>query len=408
MDHPEERIEKADAPPASTVAPAPVAAPAPAPLANDPDDPTHVLLRMPLNIRSMTLTLLAVLLGIATLRWASAFFIPVMIGFLLSYALSPIVDYLQRLRIPRAISAAVLILGLLFSAGAGVWSFSDDANALLDSMPAATAKLRDAVRARMSSGSGTTLNTVQKAAAQLEQAAAEAGPVTPAQRGVQRVIIEKPRFDIRDHLWSGTLGLVSLIGQVIVVTFLTYFLLMSGDTFRRKLVKITGPELSSKKVTVQALDEITGQIQRYLLVQLLASIIVGVATALAFWAMGLKHAAVWGFFSGLMNLIPYIGAAVITGGAAVVGFMQFGELDHALYIVGASLAIHMVVGNLLVPWWTSRASRMNPVAVFIGVLAWGWLWGVWGLLLGIPILMVVKSVCDRVDHLKPVGELLGQ
>ena len=365
-----------------------------------------MLLHMPMHVRSMTLMLLAVLLGLATLRWASAFFIPLMLGLMFSYALSPIVDALQRVRVPRAVSAAVLILGILGATAGSIYSFSDDANQLIDSLPAAATKLRDAMRSR--SGRGMPLDTVQKAAAQLEQAAAEAGPTTPAAtRGVQRVVIEKPRFDIRDHLWSGTMGLVSLGGQVIVVTFLTYFLLLSGDTFRRKLVKITGPTLSNKKITVQALDEITAQIQRFLLVQLGTSVIVGVATGLSFWALGLKHAAVWGFAGGLLNLIPYLGSAVVTGAAALVAFMQFGEIDKALAVAGASLLIHMIVGNLMVPWLTSRTSRMNPVAVFIGVLAWGWLWGVWGLLLGIPILMVVKAICDRVEDLKPIGELLG-
>jgi predicted PurR-regulated permease PerM len=378
----------------------------PAPLPADPDDPSHVLLHMPVNVRSASLMLLAALLVVATLKWAAPFFIPVMVGFLLSYALSPIVDRLQRWRVPRALSAGVLIFGLLFSAGAGAWSFSDDVNAMVESLPQAAAKFRDKLRHRVSGKD--TLTTVQKAAAQLEQAAAEAGPAAPAQRGVQRVVVEKPRFDLREHLWSGTIGVASLIGQVVVVTFLTYFLLISGDTFRRKLVKITGPELSAKKITVQALDEINQQIQRYLLVQLVSSVIVGVATALSFWALGLKHAAVWGFFGGLLNLIPYIGAIVITAAASIVAFMQFGELDQALYIAAASTVIHTIVGYLLVPWWTSRASRMNAVAVFIGVLAWGWLWGIWGLLLGIPILMIIKSVCDRVDHLKPIGELLGQ
>jgi predicted PurR-regulated permease PerM len=255
---------------------------------------------------------------------------------------------------------------------------------------------------------GAALSTVQKAAQQLEQAAQEAGgPNPPPQRGVQRVVVEPRRFDLREHLWSGTIGLAGLIGQVVVVSFLTFFLLLSGDTFRRKLVKIAGIDFAAKKITVQALDEITDQIQRYLLVQLLASIIVGVATGLAFWAIGVNHAAAWGFFSALLNLIPYVGAAVITGAASVAAFMQFGDFHHAAYAALASLAIHTVVGNLLVPLWTSRASRMNPVVVFVGVLAWGWLWGVWGLLLGIPILMMVKAVCDRVEPLKPIGELLG-
>ena len=378
---------------------------APPPLAADPEDPSHVLLRTPLHVRSVTLVALTVLAILVMLKWASAFFIPMMLGLMFSYALSPIVNALERWRVPRAISAAVLIIGIVAGTGASIYSFSDDANQLLETLPAATKKLRDSMRER-SGKQDSALGTVQKAAAQLEQAAAEANPV-PATRGVQRVTIEKPRFDIRDHLWSGTLGLASLIGQVTVVTFLTYFLLLSGDTFRRKLVKITGPSLSNKKITVQALDEITGQIQRYLLVQLLASVVVGVTTGLAFWALGLEHAVVWGFAAGILNLVPYIGSILITGAAALVAFLQFGEINMALIVAGASLLINTVEGNLLVPLLTSKASRMNPVAVFIGVLAWGWLWGVWGLLLGIPILMVVKAICDRVEDLKSVGELLG-
>jgi len=397
MDRRDEQLEEALAQPTPT--------PVPAPLPADPDDPSHALLHMPVNVRSATLVLLAVLLTVATLKWAAAFFIPVMIGLLLSFALSPIVDALQRVRVPRALSAGVLIFGLLFTAGAGLYSLADDVNSMVDSLPSAAARLRDKMRQQLSGKD--TLGTVQKAAQQLEQAAAEANPAPP-RRGVQRVVVEKPGFDIRDHLWSGTVGLASLVGQVVVVTFLTYFLLLSGDMFRRKIVKITGPAISTKKVTVQALDEINGQIQRYLMVQLLSSILVGIATWLSFWAIGLNHAAVWGFFGGLLNLIPYMGAIVITVLAGVAAFMQFGELDQSLYIALASTVIHVIVGYGLVPWWTSRTSRMNAVAVFIAVLAWGWLWGVWGLLLGIPIMMVVKAVCDRVDHLKPIGELLGQ
>jgi predicted PurR-regulated permease PerM len=369
-------------------------------------EPAEPVLRVPLHVRSASLIVLASVAALATLKWASAFFIPLMLGLIFSYALSPVVDALERLRIPRAISAAVLILGILGGAAASVYSFSDDVNQLVTSLPAAAKKMRDALHVH-TGGSDTTLSTVQKAAAQLEQAAQEAGTATPAARGVQRVQIEKPRFDIREHLWSGTIGLASLIGQVTVVTFLTYFLVLSGNTFRRKLVKISGSTFAEKKITVQALDEITAQIQRYLLVQVVASIIVGVATGLSFWALGLNHAAVWGFASGVLNLIPYVGAAVVTIAAALVGFVQFGELRMALAVGGASLLIHTLVGNLLVPLLTSKAASMNPVVVFVGVLAWGWLWGVWGLLLGIPIMMIVKAICDRVEHLKPVGELLG-
>jgi predicted PurR-regulated permease PerM len=397
-------------PPEPTAAAAPVPMPQPAPeqpVAEKTDDP-RVLLHMPVDVRSVALIVISFVLVLAVLRWASAFFIPLMLGFMFSYALSPVVDALHRWRIPRAISAGVLIVGILFGAGASVYSFSDDASQLVDSLPEAARKLRDSIHVNARSPGASRLGTVQKAAAQLEQAAEEAGaPTTPAARGVQRVVVEKPRFDIREHLWNGTLGLASLIGQVVIVTFLTYFLLISGDTFRRKLVKIAGPSFASKKITVEAMDEITQQIQRYLFVQLLSSVAVGIVTALAFWGLNLNHPIVWGIAAAILNLIPYIGSAIVAGAAALVGFMQFGELRMAVALAAASLFIHTISGNLVVPWLTSKTSRMNPVAVFVGVLAWGWLWGVWGLLLGIPILMAVKAICDRIDDLKPVGELLG-
>ena len=222
-----------------------------------------------------------------------------------------------------------------------------------------------------------------------------------------RVVVESSRFNVKDYLWSGTMGLLALIGQSTVVVFLTYFLMLSGDTFRRKLIKLAGPTLSKKKITLQELNEITGQIQRYLQVQLLTSALVGVMTGLAFFAIGLENAAVWGIAAGVLNLVPYVGSLVTAAASALVGFLQFGSLNMALAVGGASVLIHTFVGNLLTPWLTSRASRLSPVAVFVGLLAWGWLWGVWGLLLGIPILMIVKSVCDRVDDLKPIGECLG-
>ena len=192
-----------------------------------------------------------------------------------------------------------------------------------------------------------------------------------------------------------------------MVLFITFFLLVSGDNFRRKLVRITGPRLSQKKITVQMLDEINAQIQRYLQVQIFTSVLVGVFTWLALLCFGMEHAAVWGIVAALLNLIPYVGSMVTAGALALAGFLQFGTLGMALAIGGVSLAINTLEGNLLTPWLTGRAARMSPLVIFIGVLAFGWLWGLWGLLLGAPLLMATKVVCDHVDGLKPVGELLG-
>ena len=367
----------------------------------------RVLLHMPVDVRSLSLAVLAVLGVLFAMRWASAVLIPLMLGLTVSYALSPIVDRLQRLRIPRAAGAGFLLLGIVGAIGTTVYSVADDASQLVESLPLVTQRIRDVVRAQRNP-SESAIDKVQKAAAQLQQVAQEGGIVSgAASQGVTRVRIEPPRFDIKDYLWTGTVGLAASIGQATVVLFIAFFLMASGDTFRRKLVKIVGPTFTRRKVTVQALDEITAQMQRYLLVQVVMSVAVGIATWIAFVMIGVQHAAVWGVAACVLNFVPYLGSVAFTAGSALVGFVQFSSVDTALLIAAVSLGIHTIAGSLITPWLTSRASQMNAVAVFVGVLAFGWLWGLWGLLLGVPILMMVKTVCDRVDDLNPIGELLG-
>jgi predicted PurR-regulated permease PerM len=393
----------------SDTSPKPEEAPEPAAASGEPagaPPPEPAVLQAPVDVRSVSLAVLAVLASVFALRWGAAVFIPLMVSLLLTYALAPLVGRLQRWHLPRALSAAVVLLAIGGAFASTAYSLSDSAGQIVDALPVAAQKLRLAVRQRGPDRT-STLETVQQAAAQLEQAAEENSARVVARKGVARVLIERPPFNVRDYLWSGTVGLLGAAGQLALVGFLTFFALASGDTFRRKLVKLAGPSLQKKRITVQVLDDISGHIERYLLVQILTSAIVGLATGLAFWAIGLENAAVWGIIAAVTNLIPYIGSIVVTGASALVAFLQFNAIEMALLVGGASLLIHTLVGNLLTPWLTSRSSRMNPVAVFVGVIFWGWLWGIWGLLLGIPITMVVKAVCDRVEDLQPLGELLG-
>ena len=413
----------------------------------DPDEPPRVLLHMPVDVRSLALVVLTVLASIYALHWAKAILVPILLGVMFSYALTPVVDTLERWHVPRAVGAGVVLSTIVLVICWGGWRLSDDATALVENLPQVAQKLRHAVENKPGQPTASTIEKVQQAANELEQAAHQAAsdasaaagtsasaaaagaskpaarrppgtttttttttttPTTPATPpGVTRVVVERAAFNVRDYLWSGTLGLFSFFGQALVVIFVTLFLLASGTTFRRKMVKLAGPRLSQKKITVQALDEVSVQIQRYLLVQLATSIVVGVATGLAFYALGLNNAATWGVAAGITNLVPYVGAVIVGFGSAVVGFIQFDSIDKALLIGGSSFAIHAIVGNLLTPWWTGRARRLSPFAGFVGVLTFGWLWGAIGLILGTPILMVVKAVCDRVDELKPVGEFLG-
>jgi len=363
----------------------------------------RVLLHMPIDVRSTSMIVIASLLGLFALRWAAPVVIPVLMGLLFSYALTPLVDRIVRLGVPRALGAAVVMVALVGAVAWGAWSLTDQANNLIESLPNAAQKVRDTLHPRGRDPSPSTMDQVQKAAAAIAQAADDSRPAP----GVAKVQIVKPQFNIQDYVLTGTMRVAEAAAQALVVAFITYFLLCAGDTFRRKLARIAGPNFAKRKITVQALDEITEQIQRYLLVQLLTSVLVGAATALAFRALGFNNAGAWGVLAGVLNLIPYVGTVVICGASAVVALLQFGTLHMALAVGSVSIVLHVISGYVITPWLTSRTSRLNAVVVFVGVLAWGWLWGVWGLLLGTPILMALKAICDRVEDLRAIGELLG-
>lgn len=373
---------------------------------NSPDAERVVPLSV--DMRSISLVVLAVIAVIFMLHWARAVIIPLLLGLMISYTLSPAVDRLQKWHLPRAIGAAVLLLTIVWGIGATVYSLRDDAAELIEILPEAAVKIRLA----MFTGLGapkSTMDKMQEAASQLEKAASEtASTETTAPAGVTRVQIEKPHFQVRDYLWMGTKGALAFVGQLGMVLFLAYFVLVSGDSFRRKMVRITGPTLSNKKITLHTLDDITAQIQRYFVVQIFTSILVGVATWLAFLWIGMEHAPTWGVIAGVLKIIPYLGPVIVTVATFVVAFLQFEALPMALLVSGVALLITSLEGYLLTPWLIGRASRMSPVVIFIAVLFWGWLWGLWGLLLGVPIIMIMKVVCDRVEGLRPVGELLGE
>lgn len=363
--------------------------------------------RIPTEAHNLPLIILTVIAVIFVLDWAQAVFIPLVFGIVISYALSPLVTGLQRAWVPRAVGAALLLLLIVGGLGTLAYSLRDDMASAIEALPETAHNLRHAIRKEWAPTTGTIEN-VQKAAIQFEDAATDSkAPAQHLPRGVMRVQIEEPRFNVRQFLWNGTVGALSLISLAVVVVFLAYFLLASGDTFRRKLVSLSGPTLSRKKITVQMLNDINVQIQRYLMVQVVTSAVVGTATWLTFLWLGLDNAAVWGVAAAVLNVVPYLGAIAITAGATLAGFIQFESLAMAFTVGGASLVINSVEGYLLSPWLTGRACRMNAVTIFAGILFWGWLWGAWGLLLGMPIMMAIKSVCDHVEEFRPVAELMS-
>jgi predicted PurR-regulated permease PerM len=383
--------------------------------AGDAKEQEPLVIRMPVDIRSLSLTIVAVVMAIFLLRQAQSVLIPVVLGVLISYALSPMVTSLARHHIPRVAGAAIAVVLLVGSVGVGVYTLSDEAMAIVANVPEAARRLRERVVAHKNQTGGALLQSVQEAAKEIEKTAdvATKPEGDPRLDGtgraqVQRVQVVEPAFRASDYIWIGGVGLFGFLGQSVMILFLVYFLLVAGDMYKRKLVKIAGPELSKKKVTVQILDEINNQVEGFIKVQVITSLVVAGATGLVLWWLGVQNFAVWGLIAGLFNSIPYVGPVIVTGGLGIVAFMQFGDLAKTAYVSGAAFAITSLEGYLLTPALMGRVAQMNPVAIFVGLLFWTWIWGVWGTVLAVPMLMMLKAICDHVEDLQPVGELLGE
>jgi len=356
-----------------------------------------------MNIATSALVVLAVAAATALLHWAQPVFIPIVLSLLIAYALEPVVRVLTRLWIPRMAAAALVVLTLVGALGWSGYALTDDARAVVAELPDAMAKLRRIVRREP--GEESTIQQVQEAAEELQRTADETAQ-NPVPRGVQRVQIEEPAIDLRDYVVWGSTSAVAFASQATLVVFFVFFLLASGNLFKRKLLGL-GRSADRRQTTLQILDEINLQIERYLRVLVVTSVIVGVATWIAFEAVGLDQAVLWAIAAGVFNTVPYIGPVIVTGITAIVAFLQFGTVSMALTVGGIALAITTLEGWLLVPLLTSRAVETNEIAVFVSLIFWSFVWGVWGTLLAVPMLVVAKACCDRIEKLKPVGELLG-
>lgn len=371
-------------------------------------DPTTVSLsRVAMDLRGLALAIIATIAVVFALDWAQSFVISLLLGILFAYTLNPLVVWLERIRIPRGIGSSLVMLGTVCALGLGAYSVRDQMQTILDQAPAAVTKL-SATLARHRKGQDSTMQKVQSAASEIEKATSQAaGSDAPPRQPATRVVIDQPGFKLGNFLWAGSMGAAGLIGQAAMVLFLTYFLLLSGDTYKRKLVRLTGPLMSNRKITVHILDDINASIQRFMFMLLATNVMVALLTWATLRGIGLENAGAWAVAAGLLHVIPYLGPAVTAAGIGMAAFMQFDTLSTALLAAGASLAIATFVGTLVTTWMTGRIARMNTAAVFVSLLFWGWLWGVWGMLLSIPITVIVKVVAEHVEQLGSVAELLG-
>jgi predicted PurR-regulated permease PerM len=323
---------------------------------------------------AVALWIVAVVAIVFLLRAAKTLLIPVALAVLISYALAPVVSWLERHRVQRLAGAGLVLLLILGAIGGGGYALRGDVKELAATVPEAVQRARQQVLSRL----GTDTEAIQQAGS---------GQATGS------------------FMQRAAGAMFSLAGDLIIIFFLVYFLLISGHHVRNRVIEIAGPERQQVASTI--IDDINGQIQRYLLVLLVTAIVVGVATWAVLAWMGVRHAATWAILAGVFNSIPYFGPVVVSGGLFLVGMMQGGGMMQALQISGVAILITSLEGWLLTPALMGKAERMSALAVFLGVLLWTWIWGPWGTVLAVPMLVIVKSVSDHVRPLRPIGRLMA-
>ncbi len=418
----EDTMQLADTPPSPPAAPLTAdggATPAPAAGASTSIDEVVAAdgtsaLRFPIhvNARGLALGTIATIAFVYALQWSQDFLVPLLLGILIAYTLNPVVMWLERCKIPRPIGATLVTFAMLGLMAVTLNRVQGEFFNIIDDLPRITQKVTKLMR-ETNDGTPGTITQIQAAANQIEQATADPGAAekkaVPKKAAVAAGAAAGGSFKVMDWVLAGSMSLIGFVTQATMVVFLVFFLLLAGDTFKRKLVKLTGPSLSRKKVTVHILDDINTSIQNYMFMLLVTNTLLALMMWGALSAIGLQNAGAWAIVAGLLHIMPYFGPLLITAATGLAAFMQFEDaIGKVLLVTGSSLAIATLVGTVIATWMTGRIAKMNPAAVFVSLLFWGWLWGMWGLLLGVPVVVMIKVVAERVEGMEVVAELLGE
>lgn len=361
------------------------------------DEKPIVIPQMPTSVTAVQV--IAVVLTLAAFRSARGVLAPLLVAVLTAVALAPLVRVMTRM-MPRWLASAIVVLGIAAGVGVTGWVLSDEISAFSRRLPAIVREVRDVVRS--ASPRQSLMRQIQQAVSELEQstAPAKAPDATPV------TVVET--VDVQRSMMSWARSAGTYLSEAILLLFLVYFLLSSGDLFKNKFVRLSGDRLSQKKVTVQMIDEIIEQVGRYVFYLFWSGVLVGLATWASFAALGVRYAGLWGVAAGVMNCIPYFGPAMILVASAGAAAIQFKALAMVMLVGGVSVIITSLEGFLIAPIALGKAARVNSVAVFVAVMFWGWMWGAAGLLLAVPILMITKTVADHVESLSSLSELLDE
>jgi len=336
------------------------------------------------------LVAILIILVVVALHLGSAFLIPITVSILLTLLLRPLVRWLRKRGVPEWISAGLLVFGTIGMLGTGVGLLAGPAADWLQDSPALLSQVEAKVRRLI-----RPFEAIQQSAERVEQAATPSAGPAP-----RKVVVQTP--GPLSRLGGST---ATAVATTLGVLFLTYFLLATGPQFRRRLVALSLAP-SHQEGMEHALDEIERQTSRYLVFTTLISIGVGVATWALLAVAGLSSAALWGVIAGILNFIPYVGAlvtAVLIGAAAL---LSFDGIERTLIVLGGFFLIHLVAGNIVTPAVLGRKLPLNPVALFICLMFWGWVWGVPGAILAVPLTVMFQVICAHVEQLHPVAVLL--
>ena len=351
----------------------------------------HRLLAGPQAVSSYVLTGLFLLAVFHTLRVARDLLLPLMLAFLLTFLLSPVVRALKRLHIPEALGAAMVLIGLLAAVGLGLYGLSGPAAEWMAKAPASVSRVEAKLRAlrRPMEQMSRTADRMERSIA--GETSTSAPPVEMRQPG------------LREAAFDGTEAFLSV---TLVVGVLLYFLLASGDLFLRKLVNVL-PSFRDKKRAVEMAREMERHISTYLFTVTLINLGVGVAVGTGVALLGMPNPILWGVLACVLTYVPYLGAAVGIGILALASVLTFDDLGHALAVPAVYAVVSFLEGNLVTPAILGRRLTLNPVVIFVGLLFWFFLWGIPGALLAVPSIVIFKIFCDHVEGLTAIGEFFG-
>jgi predicted PurR-regulated permease PerM len=323
--------------------------------------------------------------------------LPVFLACFAAMVLKPLMRYLSLLRIPTVPSAAIVLSVLVAVVVVGFFQLGRPAVAWIDDAPKHMADLRDRVQ------------RLYPNAVKMSHAVASVGGLDvvqdnkkDGQRKVPTVQIEDPRSASSILNWTGTF--LAGMGEVLV---LTYLILASGDLFMHKLVRVM-PTLRDKMRAVEISHEVQSNISKYLFAVTLINVCLGAVVAMGLALMGVPKAAMWGMLVAFLNFVPYFGPVAGVCLLAAVGVLTFDTIAQGLLPAAWYLALHTLESNLVTPLLLGRRFTLNPVAIFVSLMFWLWVWGIPGALLAVPILVSIKAVCDGIPKASAISELIGR